>query len=271
MEKIKTKNFAVRLKSMLKVDFQRCFNSKLFYIMLGIALVMPILILVMTTMMDGSVSVDPQTGVETVMEGFKNVWEIIGSVSSGQQTAETTAMGMGLTTMCNINLVFFAVAVFVCVFVAEDFRSGYSKNLFTVRSNKTDYIISKTVVCFTVGASMILAFFIGSMLGGAIAGLPFDLVGVNIENIIMCLLSKMLLVLAIVPIYLVMSIVAKQKLWLSILLSLAGGALLFTMIPMITPLNSTILNVVLCLVGGVMFSFGLGFVDKILLTKRDIL
>ncbi len=256
---------------MLKVDFQRMFKSKLFYIMFGIALVMPVLILVMTTMMDGSVMVDRQTGEESIIEGFKSVWEIIGSVLGGEQSAESAAMGMSLTAMCNINLIFFAVAVFVGMFVADDFRSGYSKNLFTVRSDKTDYVISKTIVTFVAGVLFLLAFFVGSMIGGGIAGLSFALVGVNAGNIVMCLLSKMVLMLAIVPIYLVMSIIAKQKLWLSILLSLAGSALLFSMIPMITPLNSGVLNVVLCLAGGAMFSIGLGAVSRVLLKKRDIL
>ena len=59
---------------MLKVDFRRMFTMPLLYIMVGICLIIPILILVMTTMMDGSVSVNPQTGEETVMEGvFESV------------------------------------------------------------------------------------------------------------------------------------------------------------------------------------------------------
>ena len=124
---------------------------------------MPILILVMTGMMDGMVSVDPQTGAETVMEGFKNVWQIIGAVSGGEQT-----MSMDITSMCNINMMFFIISIFVCIFVGEDFRSGYAKNLFTVRSKKDDYVVSKTITCFVAGASMIIAFFIGSMIGGAI-------------------------------------------------------------------------------------------------------
>ncbi len=269
MEKSLNNGFSKRLQSMLKLDFQRCFKSKLFYIMIAIALVMPILILVMTTMMDGSVSVDPQTGKETIMEGFDNVWQIIGTIPSAEQSAESAAMG--LTTMCNINLIFFAVAVFVCIFVSDDFRSGYSKNLFTVRSDKTDYVISKTIVTFFVGTLMLLTFFFGSMIGGAIAGLPFALEGVTTINVIMCMLSKIFLMLTIVSIYLIAAVFAKQRLWLSMLLSLAGGALLFMMIPMITPLNATILNVILCVAGGVIFSIGLGAVNRLLLKKRDIL
>ena len=259
-----------KLMTMLKVDFQRLFISRTFYIMLAIAFVMPILILVMTTMMDGTVSVNPQTGKETIIEGFDNVWQIIGTVASSS-SADAQQMSMGLTAMCNINLVFFAVAVFICMFVADDFRSGYSKNLFTVRAKKSDYVISKTVVSFVVGALMLVLFFIGSMIGGKISGLPFSLDGVNASNVVMCMLSKIFLMLAIAPIYLVASVFDKQRLWLSILLSLAGGALLFMMIPLITPLSATILNVILCLVGGALFSIGLGFASKTILSKIDLL
>lgn len=261
------KVFNNRLKSMLSVDFRRMFTTPLFYIMVGVSLVIPILILVMTTMMDGSVSVNPQTGAETVMEGFKNVWQIIGSVSSGEAGA---GMSMDLTSMCNINMMFFLIAVFVCVFVGDDFRSGYSKNLFTVRAKKTDYVISKSIVGFVAGASMLVAFFIGAMLGGAMAGLPFTLEGVNALNIILSMLSKIFLVSIFSSIYLIAAVFAKQRLWLSLILSFAIGMLFFTMIPIISPLNAGFMNVLLCFVGGGLFSFGIGIVAKIVLNKIDL-
>lgn len=257
--------FKKRIKSMLGVDLRRMFTSPLFYIMVGAALVMPILILVMTTMMDGTVSVNPQTGEETVMEGFKNVWQIIGSVSGGEQ-----AMAMDITSMCNINMLFFLISIFVCLFVGEDFRSGYSKNLFTVRSKKDDYIVSKTITCFIAGASMIIAFFVGSMLGGAIAGLPFAIEGANVYNVIMCMLSKVLLVGIFSSIYILASVFAKQRIWLSLLMAFGIGMLMFMMIPIITPLNSTIINVILCLVGSALFSIGIGFGSKAILNKTSL-
>ena len=257
--------FKKRIKSMLGVDFRRMLVSPLFYIMLGASLVMPILILVMTTMMDGTVSVNPQTGVETVMEGFKNVWQIIGSISGGEQS-----MSMDITSMCNINMMFFIISVFVCLFVGADFSSGYAKNLFTVRSKKDDYIISKTITCFVAGASMIVMFFIGSMLGGAIAGLPFTLEGANVVNVVMCILSKILLVGIFSSIYILASVFAKQKLWLSLIMAFGIGMLMFMMIPIITPLNSTIINVMLCLVGSIIFSVGIGFGSKAILNKTSL-
>ncbi len=258
--------FSKRLKTMLSVDFRRMFTMPFFYIMAGISLVIPILVLVMTTMMDGSVSVNPQTGEETVIEAFDSAWQAIGSIS-----AESSILDMSLTGMCNINLIYFMISVLVCCFVADDFRSGYAKNLFTVRAKKADYVVSKTLVCFVGGVSMILAFFVGTLLGGAIAGLPFDMGAASAGSIVMCMIAKMLLVAVFVAIYLLMSVIAKQKLWLSILLSLMVGMFLFTMIPMLTPLTSGVMNVILCLAGGVLFGAGLGAVSNAVLQKRDLL
>ncbi|MBQ8597848.1 MAG: ABC transporter permease [Lachnospiraceae bacterium] len=263
--KFEHNGFGKRLKSMLKVDFRRMFTTRLFYIMVGTCLALPILILVMTTMMDGSVTVDPQTGVETVIEGFDNTWQVIGSVSS-----ENSMMDMSLTGMCNINMLYFFVAVLVCIFVAGDFRSGYAKNLFTVRSKKGDYVISKTLAGFVGGVCMFLAFFVGAMLGGAISGLPFDMGVAGVNGIVMCMISKFLLVAVFVPIYVLMSVIAKQKQWLSLVGSLMVGMLFFMMIPMLTPLDSSAMNVVLCLAGGVLFSVGLGAISNTILRKTSL-
>lgn len=260
-------SFSKRLKSMLSVDFRRMFTMPLFYIMVGISLVIPILIFVMTTMMAGATTVNPSTGVETTIEGFENVWQAIGTVSGESAGA---AMSMDLTSMCNINLIYFLAAVLVCLFVSEDFRSGYAKNLFTVRSKKTDYVISKSLVGFVGGVCMLLAYFVGAMIGGAIAKLPFDLGIANVGNVVMCLLSKTFLMAVFVSIYLVMSVVAKQRAWLSMVLSLGSSMLLFAMVPMITPLDAGILNGGLCLAGGGIFSVGMGAISNVVLRKTSL-
>lgn len=257
-------SFGERLGSMLKVDFRRMLRSRLFYILIACALVMPILMTVMMAMMDGSVSVDPQTGAETVMEGPENAWQNIGTLPGEPLGGDEIFM------MCNINMMFMAVAVFVCLFISEDFRSGYAKNLFTVRAKKSDYVVSKTLAGFVCGTLMIVAYFVGSMLGGAIAGLSFDLHGLTVMNLVMCLLTKILLMLVFVPIFVAISVAAKQRAWLSICGSLGGGMLLFMMVSMITPLGSTLMNVILCMAGGGMFSFGLGAVSNAILKKTAL-
>ena len=258
--------FGDHLKSMLAVDFRRMFTMRLFYIMLGIAAAIPVLVLVMTTMMDGSVSVDPNTGVETTVEAFDSVWQAIGSIDT-----ESNASAMSLTSMCNINLVYFLTAILICIFTADDFRSGYAKNLFTVHAMKTDYVVSKILVGFT-GSSLLLAgFFAGAMAGGVISGLPFELGTATVTGVVMSMLAKVFLMAVFAAIYVLMGVIAKQRLWLSMLLSLMLGMFLFNLIPAVTPLTSTMLNVLLCLAAGVLAGIGLGSLSGLILRKRDIL
>ncbi len=263
MIKLDVKDFAQRLRSMLRVDLRRMFTMPTVWIMLGVSLALPIVILAMTSFVGGT-SVNPQTGAQETIETFTNVWQAIGS-SGG-------AMSMDLTSMCNINLLYFLAAIFVCVFVGEDFRSGYVKNLFTVRSQRADYVASKTLTLFAAVAAMFALYFVGALIGGGIAGLSFDVaaVGASVGGIVACMISKIFFALVFVSIALTLAVVGKQRLWLSILGSLAGGMLLFTMIPMMTPLDSGAFNVALCVIGGTLFAVGLGAISTVILNKTDI-
>ncbi len=263
--KFKKIGFGKRLGSMLKVDFKRMFKSRTFYIIIACAFLMPVLMTVMMAMMDGSVSVDPQTGVESVMQGPENTWQNIGTLPGGEAMG-----GNEVFMMCNINMAFMGVAAFICLFISDDFRSGYAKNLFTVRAKKSDYVISKTLAGFVCGALMLVAYLIGTVLGGAISGLSFDLHGLNVGNLVCCILAKVFLMLVFVSIFTLISVAAKQKAWLSICGSLGGGMLLFMMVSMITPLSSTFVNVALCAAGGILFAVGLGAISNVVLKKTSL-
>ncbi|MBQ7876657.1 MAG: ABC transporter permease [Clostridia bacterium] len=265
--KLEKVSFGKRLCSMLRVDFKRMFKSRLFYILIACALIIPVLMTVMMTMMDGSVSVDPQTGVETVIEGPENAWQSIGALP----TKDGVAMGgMDVMSMCNINMMFMLAAVFICLFISEDFRSGYAKNLFTIRAKKCEYVISKTLAGFVNGALMLIFYFIGAMLGGAVSGLSFDIATLSTQNIVMCMIAKIFLMLVFVAIDVLVSVAAKQKAWLCLCGSFGAGMLLFMTVSLITPLESTMINVILCLIGGVLFSVGLGAVSNRILKKTSL-
>ena len=274
-------SFSERMKSMLRVDFRRMFKSRTFYILIACALLVPIVMTVMLTMMDGQETVNQQTGEVTVMEGPDSVWQSIGTppkksdevfdTDSGEAAGGMAAMGgMDVMAMCNINMAFMAVAVFVCLFISDDFRSGYAKNIFTVRAEKTEYVVSKTVSGFICGTAMLIAYFIGAMLAGGITSLSFEMQGFGAGNVLMCMISKIMLMLVFVPIFVLISVSAKQRAWASICGSLGGGMLLFMMVDMITPLTSTPLNVLLTAAGGAMFAFGLGAASKLVLKKTSL-
>lgn len=254
-----------KLKTMLAVDFRRMFKSKLFYIILACALIMPILMTVMMTMMDGSVSVDPQTGVETITEGPENTWQNIGTLPGGEDMG-----GSDVFSMCNINMAFMGVAVFICLFISDDFRSGYCKNIFTVRAKRGEYVLSKQICGLVCGGLMLVLYCIGTIIGGAISGISFDLCGLTVSNLVMCLLAKIFLMPVFVAVDVIVSVAAKQKAWLCLVGSLCACMLLFMMASTVTPLSSTFVNVVLCLIGGSLFLAGLGAASKVILTKTSL-
>ena len=254
-----------RVKSMLKVDFRRMWRSRVFYILIACALLVPILMTVMMTAMDGMESVNPQTNVVTVLKGPENAWQNIGTLPDGE-----TMGGMDVFGMCNINMVFMGALVFICLFISDDFRSGYAKNLFTVRAKKGDYVFSKTLAGVVCGTLMLIAYLVGTLLGGAIAGLSFDLGGLTVGNLVNCILAKIFLMPVFIAIFTLISVAAKDKAWLAICGSLGGGMLLFMMAAMISPLSSTLIHVMLCLAGGVIFSVGLGAVGKLVLEKTSL-
>ena len=149
-------------------------------------------------------------------------------------------------------------------------RSGYAKNLFTVRARKTDYVASKTIIGFIAGALFLISFFIGGVVGGSVAGLPFELGAAGVSGLVMCMLAKIFLTAVFVAIFLLMSVIARSRSWMSICLSLFGGMLLFMMVPMMTPLDSGFMNVGLCLAGGAIFAAGIGTVSNTVLEKISL-
>ena len=235
---------------MLAVDVRRMLTQKLFYLMIACSFVLPILVIVMTTMAGGG-------------ELFISAWQAIGSADGG--------MSMDLTTMCNINMIFFLAAVFACLFTADDFRSGVCKNIFSVRAKKTDYVFSKIAVSFVTGGLMLLAYFAGSMLAGRMVGLSFAMEGFAAWNLLLCMISKVLLMAIFAAIYVLMSVIAKRRSWMSLLLSFTVGMFMFMVIPMMTPLNAGLIHVVMCLAGAVLFTAALARAAGIVLQRTDIL
>ncbi len=244
-----------QLNTMLQVDTRRMFRQPFLYILMAISLMVPILVLTMVT----GFSDPSDTGM-----AFTNTWQMIGSLPS------SGSMGMDMTTMMNINMLYFLVAVLVCVFVSEDFRSGYAKNLFTVRVKKSSYVFSKLIICSIASALLFLAFLVGSIMGGRIAGLSFAMNGFSAVNIAMSLLAKLFIIPMFVSVFMIASAIARNKLWLSMCLSFSIGMLLFMIVPMMTGLTASIVNVFMCLAGGVLFSLGFSVVSNGVLSKCDL-
>ncbi len=68
----------------------------------------------------------------------------------------------------------------------------------------------------------------------------------------------------------VMSAAAKGRTWMSIVGSMVAAMLLYMMVPMITPLDSGIVNVIGCFVAGGLVCAGLGSVSNVILKKTSL-
>lgn len=243
------KNTALKGNTLISADLRRMFKSSRLWIFLGICLVVPILILTMTSGFGGN---------EGAM--FHSAWDMIGS----------SGAGMEMTAMMNINLLYFLAGVFICLFVADDFRGGYAKNLFTIHAKKGKYVAAKTFSGILAGALMLITFFIGTVLGGSFAGLSFSLGTGGVIGLAMCMIAKVLLMGVMVPIFLAAASFGRGRSWLSILISLFVGMLLFMIIPMMSPINAGPMNVLLCAAGAVMFIFAAGALSNVILKKSDL-
>jgi CDP-diglyceride synthetase len=84
------------------------------------------------------------------------------------------------------------------------------------------------------------------------------------------MLSKIFLMGVFVGIYLLFSVIARQKTWLAMVGGFVVAMLLFMMIPALTPLDATAGNVLLCLIAGVLFSAGLGAASSQVLGKTSL-
>ena len=171
--KFESPSFTRRLGGMLGVDFYRLFHTPLFYIFLGIAAIIP-------AMVSGFTSMPDQNG--NVMEPlYQNAWQIIAA-------AEPLYVIRSIADYANMNMVFIFGGIMVSIFIGHDYKSGYVKQLFTTHAKKQDYMLSKTIVCAFAMACMCVAYLIGGIAGGLVAGYPFE---VNVGSVVLAILGKM--------------------------------------------------------------------------------
>ncbi|MCL2796750.1 MAG: ABC transporter permease [Firmicutes bacterium] len=249
---IASSKFTTRIKSMLKMDFYRLFHTPIFYIMVTVAALIPALVLSMVgANEDGGPS-------------FSNTWQVIEGLSGN------TAGLMDFANMANINMLFIFAALMLSIFVAHDYSSGFVKNIFTVHAKKSDYAVSKSLVGIFSGICMILAYTLVTIIVGAIMGKSFDLGVAGIGGLLMCLMSKMLLMGVFVPLYLSVAVLFRQKLWMTIVATFAAGILFYPVASIAVPLDASVLTLLMCALAAGIGFVGFGALTSLILNKRDL-
>jgi len=116
------------------------------------------------------------------------------------------------------------------------------------------------------GICMIGTYFLGTVLAGAITSKSFD---VNAGGLILCLLSKMSMMVVFCSLYLAIAVFFKEKLWATILATFLLG-MMFYPVAMFANLNANILTLFMSLLGSALLGVVFFFVTKLFLQKRDL-
>ena len=199
-------SFTKRLKGMLGVDFYRLFHTPMFYIFLGIAAMIPALILGTGGMEN------PQTGEVSALL-YTNVWNAI--------AADTPLYVFSdIGEYANMNMVFIFGGIMVSIFIGHDYKSGYVKQLFTTHAKKQDYMMSKTVVCAFAMACMCVTYMLGAVAAGLLVGLDFT---VNAGSLVIAIVSKIILSLGWASLYTFLNVIFRRYFGVSIASSFFFG------------------------------------------------
>ena len=224
----KNPRFFERLKGMLGVDFYRLFHTPMYYIFLAIAAIIPAMILGTTGMEN------PQTGIAAAPL-YTNVWHIIASESP-------LYVVKSIAEYANMNMVFIFGGIMVSIFIGNDYRSGYVKQLFTTHAKKEDYMMSKTLVCAFAMACMCITYLLGAVISGFLTGMSFE---VNYGSLLCAVLGKMIMSLGWASLYTFLNIIFRKYFGISIASSFFFGTGILIIGAAAIVGNSSILNVFL--------------------------
>ena len=273
--KFKDPTFTQRLRGMLGVDFYRLFHTPLFYIFLGIAAIIPAMILGTGGMEN------PQTG-EVSTQLYTNVWHIIAAESP-------LYVINNIGEYANMNMVFIFGGIMVSIFIGHDYKSGYVKQLFTTHAKKQDYMMSKTISCAFAMACMCVTYLLGSVTAGLLTGLDMT---VNVGSLLIAILGKMVMSLGWASLYTFLNVIFRRYFGISVASSfffgtgilIIGAAAIVESLALPTSflnmflygssvnacLSSNMVTLLTCIVVSVVWAAIYNIVGSLILSKSDV-
>ena len=268
--KFESPSFIKRIKGMLSVDFYRLFHTPLFYIFLGIAAIIPAMLIAMMGMAGPN--------GEPAQPLFTNVWQAI--------AADKPIYGFeGIDKYANMNMVFIFGGIMVSIFIGHDYKSGYVKQLFTTHAKKSDYMLSKSLVCAFAMACTCVAYLFGGVVAGALTLTSFS---VNAGKLICAILGKMVMSLGWASLYTFLNIIFRRYFGISIASSFffgtgilviglgaitGGGSALNIFLygaSVYACLSSTIVNLLVCLTVSLAWAVIYNLLGTLILSKCDV-
>ena len=261
-------SFSKRIKGMLGVDFYRLFHTPLFYIFIVIAAVIPAMVL-------GSSGMDT-TGATTAV--YTNTWQMVAAKTPLYIISD-------ISEYANMNMIFIFGGIMISIFIGNDYRSGYVKQLFTTHAKKQDYMISKALTGAFSMVCMCVTYLLGTIGSGLFVGASMD---VNIPSLMIAILSKMVMSLGWASLYTFINVILRKYFGISIVSSffLGTGMLIIGAAAVVgnnallnvflygssvyACLTATPLTLIICLAVSVVWTFIYTVLGTFILSKSDV-
>lgn len=174
--------------NILRMDLYRLLRSKSLWICLGITVILAAMTIGMFGLLTNADFMQwAQSSGATVSSASNSVVSIGvngNSTMSAEEIARTIAQAqeaisnsslltMTGTTLINGNALAIMFTIFLSIFLASEFESGYSKNVFTVQPNRITFLGAKLVEIVLIAAVFTAVSLASIAAVGAIAGLSF--------------------------------------------------------------------------------------------------
>ena len=184
-----------RVKNLLRMDFHRMLHGKAFWVMVGIAIYIPIMML-------------------TQMGDVHDLMAFIGG-SSGAGTGFSFGAGMSLSILTVLT------GMLLSIYIGKEYTSGQIKNIITSHANKCDYIFSKTIIAFVWTTIFTLVYLLTLFILGAVMGVPTGIA--SIPGLILFIVEKLLLSIPMSVLMIAINLIFREKYgWSIIFVCIAG-------------------------------------------------
>ncbi|MGN0657225.1 MAG: ABC transporter permease [Ruminiclostridium sp.] len=137
-----------RIFNLFKMDLRKMVRGKAFYVMLAIAVFIPIMML-------------------TQMPGMDSTMFLGGTDEAAGEAFGGGAMGL--------TFLWVLTGILMSIYIGSDYSTGFIKNIVTSHANKLDYIISKELIALVWNASLYIVYIITLAVAGLVMGCPLQL------------------------------------------------------------------------------------------------
>lgn len=175
-----------RVRDLFRMDLHRMLHTKAFYIMIVIAVFIPVMML-------------------TQMSDVKDITTFIGSdvVSGG-------SFGAGM----NLSMLNILTGMLLCIYIGNEYKTGFIKNIITSHANKYDYMISKGMIALICNVVFVVVYLAVLLILGTIMGLPMGIP--SIGGLLLYILEKLLLSIPMSMLMIAVNLIFRQNMGWSI-------------------------------------------------------